>query len=76
MIILTAFSFLSLLTAKFTKQRFLRKYVKATPALATTAGVQCTIATMEDKLSLMEEGGKEVTKEQKELLYNRVEELK
>ncbi|KAM9351960.1 cilia- and flagella-associated protein 263-like [Symphorus nematophorus] len=31
---------------------------------------------MEDKLSLMEEKGKEVTKEQKELLYSRVQELK
>ena len=41
-----------------------------------TAGLQCTIATMEDELSMIDEKGKEVTKEQKEHLYNRIEELK
>lgn len=51
-------------------------HVKATLALATTAGVQCTLATMEDELLLMEEKGREVPQERKELLYNRVEELK
>lgn len=40
------------------------------------AQVQSPLATMEDELSLMEESGKEVTQEQKELLYSRVEELK
>ncbi|XP_029289320.1 cilia- and flagella-associated protein 263 [Cottoperca gobio] len=50
--------------------------MKAALALATTAMVQCTLATMEDDLSLMEEKGKEVTQEQKDLLYNQVEELK
>ncbi|XP_059190761.1 coiled-coil domain-containing protein 113 [Centropristis striata] len=62
-------------TTTFTDFRGLRKYLKAALGLATTARVQCTIATMEDELSLLEENSKEVTQEQKEL-YNRVEELK
>lgn len=37
--------------------------------------VQCTIATMEDKLSPTEEKGKEVIEEQEEL-YNQIEEIK
>ncbi|XP_005471144.1 cilia- and flagella-associated protein 263 isoform X1 [Oreochromis niloticus] len=43
--------------------------------METTAEVQCTLATMEDELSLIEENG-EVTQEQKELVYKRIEELK
>ncbi|KAA8590621.1 hypothetical protein FQN60_014555 [Etheostoma spectabile] len=52
---------------KLADYRGLRKHLKATPALATTAKVQCTLATMED-----EQNGKYVTQE----LNNRLEELK
>lgn len=46
--------------------------------LATTAGFQCTLATMEDEPSVMEEEkGKEVIqKEQKRLLHEQIEELR
>ena len=65
-----------LLFAKLTDYRGLGEPLKASRALATTARVTCTIATMEGELSLMEEKGKEVTQERKELLYNQVKELK
>ncbi|XP_022610236.1 coiled-coil domain-containing protein 113 isoform X1 [Seriola dumerili] len=45
--------------------------------IATVAGVQCTLATIEGELLVMEEEkGKEITQKEKELLYSRVEELR
>ncbi|XP_023271263.1 coiled-coil domain-containing protein 113-like [Seriola lalandi dorsalis] len=45
--------------------------------IATVAGVQFTLATVEGELLVMEEDkGKEITQKEKELLYSRVEELR
>ncbi|XP_034540690.1 coiled-coil domain-containing protein 113 [Notolabrus celidotus] len=49
---------------------------ECTVSPSNEASVLCTIATMAEDLSLTEEKGKEVMKEQKEDLYKRIQELR
>ncbi|XP_067357469.1 cilia- and flagella-associated protein 263 isoform X2 [Channa argus] len=44
--------------------------------IETTSVIQCTLATMEDELSVMREKDNEITAKQEELIYNQIEELK